>query len=128
MSQIATKAEIETEATRMQSDLEVTVSEDINEVTAYGNIIVVHMARSGKLLADAKFHKDKQVKESVLNRLELGLSPSVLSKLIDADCEEENYLVNWMERINRTCTHRLDWARTQISKAKEEMRMGNFQT
>ena len=37
----------------------------------------------------------------------------------------ENLLVNTLERLNRAATHQMDWLRTVISKAKEEMRYSN---
>ena len=37
------------------------------------------------------------------------------------DRKEEQYLVDWCERINRTATHQLEWCRTLIAKARAEM-------
>lgn len=124
---IADKATIQKEAEHIQDFLEPDyVPDDIDNIEDRGNHLIVYMARSGKLLADAKWHKDKALRDSTIRLMNEKLSPSTMNKLIDADCEEENYLVNWMERINRSCTHSLDWCRTQISKAKEEMRLTNY--
>jgi hypothetical protein len=80
------------------------------------------------MLADAKYHKDQKLKTAVFQTLRdtaklAGLSITTINKLIDANCETENYLMNWIERMNRTATHQIDWCRTLISKAKEEMRL-----
>ena len=125
---IQSKSQIETRCQEIQSYLEITISEEPAELVDRGNTLSVYMAQSGKMLADAKYHRDKAVKESVLNKMDTGLSPTTLNKLIDADCEEENYLVNWCDRINRTCVHQSDWCRSLLSKAKEEMKMGSWQT
>lgn len=123
---ITPKANIEIEAKNIQMYLEITVSDNIEEIQQRGNDLSVHMARSGKLLADAKYHQDEALTTSILSHLDTGLSPSGLNKLIGADCKEENYLVNWMDRINRTSVHQIDWIRSVLSKAKEEMKQSNF--
>lgn len=107
--------------------LEITCSDDIEEVVNRGNNLAVYISRTGKMLADAKYHKDQKLKSSVFQTLHdtakhAGLSVTTINKLIDANCETENYLVNWIDRLNRTATHGLDWCRTLVSKAKEEMR------
>lgn len=123
MVMISTIEEIQGELKVIQYDLEVEMSEDINEATYRGNKLAVHMARTGKLLADAKIHRDKKLTSTVVDELKkiLSLPPSTANKFLDAVCYEENHLVNWSERVNRTCTHQLDWCRTIISKAKAEM-------
>ena len=125
---IASKADLTKWSESIQMFLEITVSEDPTEIVERGNQLTVYMAQTGKMLADAKYHQDQAVKNSILQRIETNLSPSTLNKLIDADCEEENYLVNWIERLNRTCTHQLDWCRSTLSKAKEEMRHQSWQS
>src|SRR5690606_11063684 len=95
----------------------------------YGNMIAVHLARSGKLYADAKYHRESKLNEEILQKIKeiTKLSASSANKFIDTLCAEENYVVAWSERVNRGCVHRVDWCRTLISKAKEEMRFANFQ-
>jgi hypothetical protein len=120
--------EIEQEALQIDSFLNITISEDMNECTERGSDLIVYMARSGKLLADAKYHLDKVMQENIIKEFgqNAGLAPSILKQLIEASCKNENYIVNWIERINRTCTHQLDWLRTIISKTKEEIKYQNF--
>lgn len=107
----------------IQSDLETEMSEDVNEAIDRGNKLSVYMARTGKLLADAKVHRDRKLSSEVVANLKkvVALPATTANKYIDSICFDENYLVNWCERVNRTCTHQLDWCRTLISKAKAEM-------
>lgn len=125
---IAPLSQIAIECKSIQTYLEISVSDEPAEIEQRGNDLSVYMARSGKLLADAKYHKDLAVKDSILKRLDVNISASALNKLIDADCHDENYYVNWMERINRTATHQMDWIRSVLSKIKQEMAYQNFRS
>lgn len=115
--------QISAELKNIQSDLEVEMSEDANEAQFRGNQLAVHMARTGKLLADAKIHRDRKLSSEVVDNLKkvVQLPASTANKFVDALCYDENYMVNWADRVNRSCTHQLDWCRTVISKAKAEM-------
>ena len=110
-----------------------TCSEQIEEVVQRGNDLAVHIARSGKLLADAKYHLNHKMKDEVFDVLkqagkESRTSTTAINKIIKSLCKEEQYMVDWSERVNRTATHQLDWCRTLISKAKEEMKYSsNYQ-
>ena len=129
MNSLITKIEdIKFELEAIQQFLEISISEDMNEVEQRGNELTVYMARSGKLLADAKYHRDEKLNSAIVEELKkiLQLAPSTANKYIDALTKEENYLVSWSERVNRTCTHQIDWCRTLISKAKEEMRVSSY--
>lgn len=129
MNTLITKIEdIKFELEAIQQFLEISISEDMAEVEQRGNELVVYMARSGKLLADAKYHRDEKLNSAIVEELKkiLQLAPSTANKYIDALTKEENYLVSWSERVNRTCTHQIDWCRTLISKAKEEMRVSSY--
>ena len=121
---------IKEELKEIQSDIEVEASEDANEAVYRGNKLAVHMARTGKLLADAKIHQDRKLSSEVVENLKkvVQLPASTANKFVDALCYDENYLVNWCDRVNRSCTHQLDWCRTIISKAKAEMSAFNNQT
>lgn len=108
--------------------LNITMSEQAEEAVARGNDLAVYIARTGKLLADAKYHLDGKMKDEVFETLrktakEAGATSKAVNKIIDSLCKEEQYLVNWCERLNRSATHQLEWCRTLISKAKEEMRL-----
>lgn len=118
--------ELEKEAQYIDDFLNLTCSEEIEELSGRIIEISVYMARTGKMLADAKHHQDKAIKESILGRLNQDLSPSIMKELIKSDCENENYLVNWIDRLNRTCTHQLEALRSLLAKAREEMKYEFF--
>ena len=82
-----------------------------------------YMARSGKMLADAKLMQDSAVAAAYAEHAKfiLKMPATIALKFISSQTVSENYLVNWLDRINRTCTHQGDNIRTQISFAKEEM-------
>ncbi len=127
LEHISTLESLEKEAKEIDTFLNISCSDDMNEVVGRGNYLAVHISRTGKMLADSKWHKDQKLKSSIIKTLQetakmAGLSVTTINKLIDANCETENYLVNWIDRLNRTATHQLDWCRTLVSKAKEEMR------
>ncbi len=125
---VATMSEIKNELINIQSFLEVEISEEVTEAVLRGNTLSVYMARSGKLLADAKIHKDRKLRSDIIEQIKSinSMAPSVAVKFTDTLVENESYLVNWATRINASCTHQLDWCRTLISKAKAEMSSFNY--
>ena len=80
------------------------------------------MARSGKLLADAKIHKDEKLNSEVISRIKdlVSLHASSANKFIDTLTKDENHLVTWADRVNAACSRQLEWCRTVISKGKAE--------
>lgn len=129
INEIATAEQISKELKVIQSVIEVEMNEDIQEAIDRGNYCAAQLARTGKLLADAKIHRDRKLTSEVVTNLKkvISLPASTANKYVDAMCFDENYLVNWCERVNRSCTHQLDWCRTLISKAKAEMSAFNPQ-
>ena len=103
----------------------VTPSDNIEEIVERGNDLIVYIARTGKMLADAKYHLNVIRKAEIMDILKIiipeKLSAKVQNALIDSVAREQQYIVDWTERLNRTAVHQLDWCRTIISKAKAEM-------
>lgn len=120
---ITSKDKIQTELEEIQNFLELTQSEDVNEAVYRGNELAVYMARSGKLLADAKIHREEKLNSEVMKEIKslISLSASTSNKFIDTLTREENHLVNWADRLNAACSRQLEWCRTIISKGKAEM-------
>jgi|SRR5690606_1997421 len=120
---ITPKDMIEAELEEIQTFLEVTQSEDITEAVYRGNELAVYMARSGKLLADAKIHRDEKLNSEVIQNIKklISLPASLANKFIDTLTRDENHLVNWADRVNASCSRQLEWCRTIISKGKAEM-------
>lgn len=126
---IATREAIIAELKTMQSFLEESMSEEADEAILRGNDLAVYMARSGKLLADAKYYRDMTLNSGVVAEMKtlLSLPASSANKYIDTLCKEDTYLMNWADRINRSATHQMEWCRTVVSKAKAEMNAFNQQ-
>ena len=125
---IASLDEIELELKSIQEFTEITPSEDVNEIVQRGNDLIAYLARTTKLLADSKYHKDSKLNSTFIDEIRKisQLSASVANKYVDSLCKDENYLINWSERLNRTVTHQIDWCRTIVSKNKAEMQNLNF--
>ncbi len=125
---IASLDEIELELQSIQEFTEITPSEDVNEIVQRGNDLIAYLARTTKLLADSKYHKDSKLNSAFMDEIRKisQLSASVANKYVDSLCKDENYLINWSERLNRTVTHQIDWCRTIVSKNKAEMQNLNF--
>nr|WP_288892824.1 hypothetical protein [uncultured Alistipes sp.] len=98
-------------------------NEDPNELSIRLTYLNNYMARSGKMLADAKMMQDSAVAAAYAEHTKsiLKMPATIAQKFIASQTVDENYLVNWLDRINRTCTHQSDNIRTQISFAKEQM-------
>ena len=100
-------------------------SDDPNELTERLAMLSIYMARSGDMLAQAKFLQD-DMRSKVFEEksFEIAtLSPTIASKMIESQTGECNYLVNWLDRINRSCVHQADSLRTIFSYVKENLKM-----
>lgn len=108
------------------------VGDDPNVYIERANEISSWMATTGKMLADARYHRDKAIKESVLTTLKdvkrSNLPASVMNELIKAECKEVNYLVNLIEQLDKETKYQCDLLRTLISNAKEEKRYLSIQS
>jgi hypothetical protein len=93
----------------------------VNRATHIASI----MATTGKMLADAKYWRDKAMRESILTQLKdakrSGIPASVMNELIKADCRDLNYLVNLIEQQDKDCKYQIELLRTLISLRKQEM-------
>ena len=119
---------IENELKNIQDYLEMTPSEEIREIEDRGNQLIVYIARTSKLLADAKYHKNEKLNSTFVNDIKKisGLSASLANKFVDSLCKDENHLIDWCERLNRACTHGYEWTRSLLSKATAEWKYNHF--
>ena len=129
---ITPKEQILRELEVIQACVEDTISEELSKVIEYGQTLAPYISRSGKLLADAKHHLNTRMKEDTFDVLRKtakqgGATAKAINAIVDSLCAEERYLVDFAERVNRCGVHRLDWCRTLISKAKEDMRLSGMQ-
>lgn len=111
------------EIEEMQEFLEITTSDNPKELIQRLTDINVYMARSGKMLADAKAMQDTITAKVYDEHNEfLGRVPATVAmKFVSSQTATANRLVNWLDRINRTLVHAGDNIRTQISFAKQDM-------
>jgi len=105
-----------------------------DDPTAYSerlNQLCSLVATSGKALSDAKWHKNKAIKNSILKALSdtkvLSLPTSTLNELIKADAHDLNYLVDFIEQIDKDFKYQIEALRTLISLAKTEMSAAIYQ-
>lgn len=122
-------SDIQKEVNTIQDFLEITPSEEIREIEDRGNQLIVYLARTSKLLADAKYHKDEKLNSAFVKEIEninLFKSAMVSKSYIDSLCKDENYLINHLERLNRAVTHAWEWSRSMLSKATQEYRYNHF--
>ena len=115
------------EAQKIQEYLDITVNDDPAEIKDRISTLMAYMSRSGTMFAEAK-KKLREKKSAEISKTiiaiakEQCLSASVQNALLDSICGEEAYLVDWLERINKSCTHQLDALRSLLSYEKEQMR------
>ena len=121
---------MEREIAEIQAFLETHVSGDSPvEIQERGHNLAVYMARTGHMLAQAKqaLNEAKKVELSkTLDRFEYA-PKAALNELVKSLCSREQYIVDWLERLNKSCTHQLDWMRSALSYEKEQIR-NNLQT
>lgn len=114
----------------IQGFIEAPYRSDIgNDVEERAVKLEAYMALSGKLLADAKYHVESLMlstfKQAVKDAQAANFQTSTLNKYLDVLCKDYNYLVTWCDRINRACTHGVEFSRTLISKLKAERMYNN---
>ena len=109
----------------MQDFIETECGDDPDALMGRLATLNVYLARSGKLLSDVKKYKDEMTLQIFTENGEwLGQAPATTAKqFIQAKSADINYLVNWLDRINRSIVHIGDNMRTQLSFIKEELKL-----
>ena len=85
------------------------------------------MVNSGKLLADAKYWLNEAMHSDTINTMKMltkeqpMITSTAINQIVKALCKDQQYLVDFAERINRSATHRADYCRSIMSKHKAEM-------
>ena len=104
-----TLEEINKECERMQEFLEITASDDPDELVQRLTEINVYLARSSKLLADARLLQSERIRQEVEDNMGTirMLSATLAKKYVDA----------------LAFVHVGDNIRTQISFAKEQLKL-----
>ena len=104
-------------------------ADNIDAVILRATKLEGYMALSGKLLADAKWHYSNTFQSGFMEALKTTskYSASTINLYLKALCKDYQYLVDWIDRINATCTHQIDLIRSLISKHKEELKLSGWQ-
>lgn len=99
------------------------IADDINNIIERAGKLEMYMALSGKLLADAKWHYSNVFETGFIQAIKTTskYNASTTNLYLKALCKDYQYLVDWADRINASCTHQIDFSRTLISKIKAEM-------
>lgn len=108
--------------------LNITCSNNPQEIQERISVIMVYMMRTGERLADAKKMLRKKKSDEIQNTIisiakESCLSAKIQNALLDSIAEDESFLVDRLDRLNASCTHQLDALRTLLSYEKEAMRL-----
>jgi len=122
-----TPEQLRAKAEKMQAFLEQRPPDQEEGLIERLELLQVLLAQSGELLAKAKYLLDCRKNDSITIALKEAMagdwSTTIIHKKIDALCREENYLVNWMDRINSSAVHQIDALRTIISYRKSQMNL-----
>ena len=122
-----TTTDLETSLSKMQSFLETPAGLEPQDLLDRIEHLTILVAKSGHLLAKAKFIQDDIVNTGLMKAIEDGLdkklTPSLINKFVSTNAKNINYLVNWADRINASATHQLDGIRTVISYKKAELNL-----
>lgn len=114
-------------AAKMQAFLERELPSEPNDLIEALNLVDILMAKSGQMLADAKYYKDTVVNSAIMQAIKEAynekLSASTINKYVESVARDQAYLVNWIDRINATATHHKDSIRTIISYRKKELEL-----
>lgn len=118
-------AMFQSECTYMQEFLERDNTDSPEALVERVTKLNVLLARSGKLLADAKLIQD-EISADVFIANEatiIKMGATLGRQYVQARTSNINYYVNWLDRLNRAMVHVGDNMRTQISFVKEELRL-----
>jgi hypothetical protein len=107
-------------------------SQSINQLIEFGANIVGWMAFTGQQMAIASKEYNEAKAKSYMG-LEMSMkangmkfTPMLAKDFINSKCSDELYAFELTERVNRSCTHTLDFLRTAISALKTEMLSSNY--
>lgn len=115
----------------MQDYLELTPSDNTAELSDRIKTLAVYQARSGYMLAEAKktlsIKKKADIVETIISiAKENYLSAKAQNALVDSIAVDEQFIVDWLDRLNAACKHQLDAVRSLLSFEKEVYRTEHY--
>ena len=119
------------EAAEMQAYLEEIPNDNPSDLSERIKVLAVYQARSGYLLAEAKKTLSEKKKAEIVNTImEIArtghLSSKAQNALVDSIATDEQFMVDWLDRINAACKHQLDAVRSLLSFEKEVYKTSNY--
>lgn len=119
---------LQEEAQQIQDYLDITCSENPEEVLERIRAIMPYISRTAFMLAEAKKalrrKKASEISNTIINiAKEQCLSAKVQNTLIDSIAEDEAYFVDWLDRLNAAATHQVDALRSILSFERENLRI-----
>ena len=119
------------EAETMQAYLEEIPNDNPNDLSERIKVLAVYQARSGYLLAESKKTLSEKKKAEIVNTIiaiakENYLSAKAQNALVDSIATDEQFMVDWLDRINAACKHQLDAVRSLLSFEKEVYKTSNY--
>ena len=124
--------DLQQEAQAVQDFLENEIPDEIVLVEKRGSELSVYYARTGNMLADAKYWLSQVRKEAAekvvkLIKEDIKLSATVQNAIVDSDSPEYIHLVDWIERLNKACKQQAGWCQTLSANARAERELSRFQ-
>ena len=119
------------EASEMQAYLETLPEDNPDALSERIKILAVYQARSGYMLSEAKKTLSEKKKTEIVNTIiEIAkqnyLSSKAQNALVDSIATDEQFMVDWLDRINAACKHQLDAVRSLLSFEKEVYKQNNY--
>jgi hypothetical protein len=113
-----------TEIKEMQDYLEITTSEDPNEICERLCTLNVYIARSSRMLAEAKAHRRKAERDVFAATPNASTMPAnTLKKYLEVCAYEWYEIEDALESLYKSCVHTIDSLRSLLSYTKEDMRL-----
>lgn len=108
----------------MQEYLEIETSDDPNEICDRIRTINVYMARSSRLLAEARAHRRKSERDTFASLPDFPNMPAnTLKKYLEVCAYEWYEIEDALDNLYKTCVHAIDSLRSLLSYTKEDMRL-----
>lgn len=129
---IMRESEIE-ELDKIQNYLLSNVSDDPSEIKERLSVVATYHSRLSFLLPEAKRQlrkkKTSEINETIIKIAKAEfLSAKVQNALLDSICDEEQFVVDRIERLQASCTHDIDANRSVLSYMKQELNNLHYNT
>lgn len=120
--------ELYSEAEQYQKYAELTCSNEVGELIDRITTLNVYTARTGHMLAEAKQllnrKRTSEISDVILKiAKENHLSAKAQNALVESIAADEQYLVDWLERLNRALTHQASNCVSILSFEREQLRV-----